>query len=649
MKEIRLKYIRFLNFKSFRDKRIDFSDSTEIRGRNATGKTTVFDGFTWCLFGKDSADRKQFNVKTLDGGGVAIPKLPHEVECGLDVDGEKITVCRRYKEKWLGAGSSSERFIGHEEERLYNGVPMSVMEFRDRISAIIDEEMFKYITNPRYFASQKPETQRCLLFRMAGGLTDADIAARDGRFLSLLRDMGSRTMDEYRRKTKADLSRVTKEKEDIPARIDERRRDASGPEDKAALESGLYALGVELSIVEDAIRDKARAITEAGKAREEAAREAAGLKRRLSERALDVESGIMREYHKAVAEKAAKERELDAATEEALYYKKKIRSLDELAAGEEKERAALLNEYKDISAETLSFSDSEFVCPACGRMFEAEDIEERKRGMTARFNAEKTRRVNANVEKGRKTAARIEELRSEKAAVERLLEEKESAAAGLRDEIASMNPEKPECGKAIASDEEYVRISGELEKANARLESMPEAVADGELQERRREISLRIEETKSRIAKCEMTEANKKRIAELETLLRETSEEEIRLRGVLDTIAEFGKTRSRMLGEKVNGLFSIVRFRLFETQVNGEEKETCEVTVDGVPYSDVNAAGKTIAGLDIIAAMQRFAGVSAPIFIDNAEGISGYPESVTGRLGQVIRLRVTDDEELVTI
>lgn len=84
MKTIKINYLRFLNFKSFRDKRIEFSDNTEICGRNATGKTTVFDGFMWCLFGKDSTDRKQFNVKTLDADGNAIPKLPHEVEAGID-------------------------------------------------------------------------------------------------------------------------------------------------------------------------------------------------------------------------------------------------------------------------------------------------------------------------------------------------------------------------------------------------------------------------------------------------------------------------------------------------------------------------------------------------------------------------------------
>ncbi len=71
--------LRSLNFKSLKNKRTDFTDNTDICGRNATSKTTVSDGFIWCLLGKDSTDGKQLNVNTQDDDGSAIPKLPCEL------------------------------------------------------------------------------------------------------------------------------------------------------------------------------------------------------------------------------------------------------------------------------------------------------------------------------------------------------------------------------------------------------------------------------------------------------------------------------------------------------------------------------------------------------------------------------------------
>lgn len=38
-------------------------NSLNVLGRNATGKTTLFDAFTWLLFGKDSHGAAAFQIK----------------------------------------------------------------------------------------------------------------------------------------------------------------------------------------------------------------------------------------------------------------------------------------------------------------------------------------------------------------------------------------------------------------------------------------------------------------------------------------------------------------------------------------------------------------------------------------------------------
>lgn len=81
---------------------------------------------------------------------------------------------------------------------------------------------------------------------------------------------------------------------------------------------------------------------------------------------------------------------------------------------------------------------------------------------------------------------------------------------------------------------------------------------------------------------------------------------------------------------------------MFDTQINGGLVETCETLVNGVPYSDVNNAGKINAGMDIIATLMEYYGVKAPIFVDNAESINDLYDLDT----QIIRLVVSRDKQL---
>ena len=67
-KKVTLKELTLINFKGVRNLTVKFGEVTNICGRNATGKTTVFDAFTWVLFGKDSQGNQDsnFGIKTVD-------------------------------------------------------------------------------------------------------------------------------------------------------------------------------------------------------------------------------------------------------------------------------------------------------------------------------------------------------------------------------------------------------------------------------------------------------------------------------------------------------------------------------------------------------------------------------------------------------
>ena len=204
MRKILLEELSLKNFRGVKELTINFNaDVTTIAGTNNTGKSTIMSGFMWLLFGKDAQDRKDFNIKRLVDGKV-VHKSETEVRAVLRLGGERITLRRAFVEKWsTPTGQSEEIFKGNETETSYNDVPMNVTEYQRRIKEIVDDTVFKMITNPLFFANMKWEVQREYLFRLAGAISDADIAASSPEYADLLDQISGKSLSDFRREIAA--------------------------------------------------------------------------------------------------------------------------------------------------------------------------------------------------------------------------------------------------------------------------------------------------------------------------------------------------------------------------------------------------------------------------------------------------------------
>ena len=417
MRSIIIKEIHFVNFKGFRNMTIEFNeDITTICGRNGSGKTSIFDGFTWLLFGKDSQDRKAFNIKTLDENGKAIPKLPHEVSAIIIVDGETIELCRRFNEKWVKRrGQIEEEFTGHEEERLYNNVPMSLKEWNEKISNIRSEQVFKFITNPKYFVSQKPDVQRAMLFRMAGELSDADIAAGNDDFAALLASLTGKTMEEYKKEIQAKKRRIKAEIEAIPERIDERKRDISALSeyDYPAIEASIKDKQDKVAKIEAEMLDLSKKNEAISQKRSEAIKELGQLKERKLRLEYEIKEKVTAEYRAAISKKndiqskiSDLERNIQSLSNRRDGLK---RTIEECTSYREK----LIAEWKSINASAITFNENDFVCPTCKRPLDIDDIEKKQQEMTENFNLAKSSRLAENNRKGQENKKKMQEAEAE--------------------------------------------------------------------------------------------------------------------------------------------------------------------------------------------------------------------------------------------
>ena len=163
--------------------------------------------------------------------------------------------------------------------------------------------------------------------------------------------------------------------------------------------------------------------------------------------------------------------------------------------------------------------------------------------------------------------------------------------------------------------------------------------------EQKQSIQKEIDELKKQLNTKEQIEVLEKRIDELKNEESAQSQELADLERIEFTLNDFDKGKMELTEENINGMFELVKFKMFNKQLNGGESETCETMLDGVPYSDVNTAGKINAGIDIINALSKHYGVSAPIFIDNKESINTPLKSDS----QVIYLSVGLEEYLTIL
>lgn len=213
------------NFKCHEHLEINFGGkSANIYGENAAGKSSIYDGLTWLMFGKDSHGRKDFDIKPLtQEGNVKDHAAITSVEAILSVDGMERKLKRTYYEVWsTKRGSAEATFDGHSSDYFVDDVPCKKNEFARRVGEIIEENAFRLLTSITYFASELPwQDRRAALFDVAAVATDEEIMASDARFALLTAAMQGLTMDDYRKKLAAQRKGLNKVRTDTPARLDE--------------------------------------------------------------------------------------------------------------------------------------------------------------------------------------------------------------------------------------------------------------------------------------------------------------------------------------------------------------------------------------------------------------------------------------------
>ncbi|WP_347145931.1 AAA family ATPase [Parabacteroides goldsteinii] len=637
MTTVRVMKLVLINFKGQKHLEVNFNpDVTYITGDNATGKTTIMDAFLWVLFGKDSQNRADFNIKTLDAEGKAIHKLEHEVTAVIDVDGIQTAFRRCYKENWVKKRGAVEPVMdGHSVDYFVDDVPLSKREYDSRVSAICPEQLFRQITNPAYFPSLKMQDQRAMLFDIAGNITNDDVLKylvtdknRD-MYAPLIEALNSRkSLDDFKKQTVSQKNLIKKEVSDIPGRIEENNRNMPEAQDWDAIRA-------QIAEKKSQIQDYDAQIADLSKASESVSAHKNSLRTKINDNLNRIDT-LKREVRKSANEEyetwylllqdkknelSRSEGSINSLSGTLEYQKKEVSLFNQQKQG-------LLNVYHQLKEEEFSVNEDELVCPTCGRLFDGDDYVSRLETMKNNFNNKKIQKIDANVSEGKRLAGRIEDAEKLVAETEQKLTDAVKLKDGLQREIEQMETHKPEqiqpedAEKLLSENAEYQALQKQITEWTDDL-NKPYSVADtSDLRSKKNDLQLEVDTLNRELAKEDQIIRTTKRNEELEQQLRSMQQDIAACEQIEMTILEFMKAKVSLVEQRINSAFSYVKFKLFDTQVDGTEYDTCECMVDGTPYSDLNTAKKMNAGIDIINALCRAKGVTAPIFIDNRESVS---------------------------
>jgi DNA repair exonuclease SbcCD ATPase subunit len=644
------------NFKGIRSLDVKFSNKIKIKGQNAAGKTTIFDAFTWLLFNKNSAGEEKFNVRPLDKDGKRIDNVEIKVAGVIEVDGKEVELSKVQKQNWVKKrGTDTVTLQGNVNSFEIDGYPKSEAEFKTYISGLAQsEEMFKMLTNPQYFSSLKWKEQRDILMKLVADVSDVELAQIDAKYAPLIDELEKApSTDDIRAKFSKALSEWKKKQAEIPVRIDEAEKskvDVDVAEQellKADLERKIEALE-DLMAKSDVRIDEMRS-------------EEMHCQFEMSAIAQTMDNELSSKKHEIENHKYDRERKLEDVRSSIRKAQDSIERSKKSISEQTLKKSDLVKRYKEEKEKKFDdskwiFDVSTTVCSLCGQRLPEDKIEslradfsQRKADAIEIFNEEHAKTLAMIVDDGNACAEMIKNLTKNNKELENKINtlklneaEEIDIIKGFDEQISKI----PACADYMQN-AEYAKLKAKQDKLLVDIAELESKGADKAVEDAKADkakLKSQLDEVNKIIAQAANNVAIDDRIETLRDEQKEIGQKVADQEQMLYLLEEFIRFKLDKVSESINSHFKTVNFKLFEMQLNGGMKDCCECTVNGVPYSTLNSGHRIVAGLDIIRSLSELYGVSAPIFVDNAESLNEF--NVPAVDAQLILLSVSEDKQL---
>ena len=374
------------NFAGFKKQTFEFNgQDARLYGANGTGKTTTATALQWLLFDKGlDGSTKSFNPVPLKQNNEEDYELIPTVEVELNKDAKTLKIRKESHPKYTKNQSNNRKEYSRSrtKKQYINDESLKVKDFQSRIAELVDEDVFKLITNPAAFNDLEWKKQRELLFEIADQINDEDIIKTNKDFKDLKDILGDHDIEVKTKILNDKIKQIRKDIEDIPVRINQTE---SNKQDVPEHDEERY------NTVKQKIEQLSneRVDIQNGKSeidlRNQLADKQAELKRLEDNHDANNESRI----HSAT-------NELSVENGTVANLETKIRNNKQQIDYESKRRQALLSEYHDFKEKEEEVRARQFqpstdnVCSCCGQALPPEQVEEVNKKALAKFNKQQS-------------------------------------------------------------------------------------------------------------------------------------------------------------------------------------------------------------------------------------------------------------------
>ena len=641
--EIKLNKLSIKNFAGIKEESFNFNgNNARIYGDNATGKTTTAVALNWLLFGKNLEGKQVENVVPQDSAGEEIYELVPTVEAVFDIDGKQVTYKKEnHPVTQKNEYGQTEYKSSRRTKQYIDEVPFKITDFNKAIEALIDESVFKMITNVNTFANLNWKDKRELLFSISGEVTDSDVVNSNKELEPLLEIISNNSLDEEKKKLQSQLKRSKKDLEHVPIRIDTLYSQLPKESDKD--------LTVDISKVEkeiDELKEKMTSIKNGGAAIN-IKNDIQELQNKLKQLEIDTNQESKNKIHSLQSELNLYESDILNVQNRIKQVKQQTDEIQQSVTHQRNEWMELNKKRNTLEVEKFQETELKNTCVCCGQILPEDEIEKAHEMALTRFNENKSKRLEQYRNEMDTVAHRGKKLSESVEANKKHIEKLEADLQKLKEEerIKQTQLEKlKESVTDVRELDEYKSIVSKIEVLENQLSNESDTVSSSvqEIQIEIDELTSTLRDLRSKEAENEMAKGMKQEVENLrvqEDSLR-TSIEDVQYQ--LYLLDQFTVTKVNLITKKVNSMFKLANFKMFNKQVNGELKETCEITVDGVSFDKgLNNAARINVGLDIIETISKYYNTFAPIFIDNSESVTEIFETTS----QQIKLVVSEDDK----
>ena len=652
MKKIVLNKLVLTNFKGIKHYTLDFdSKETNIHGKNGSGKTTVADAYSWLLFGKNSQNQTDFGIKTLGVNNDPIHNLNHSVEGVFMVDDSEVTLKRVYSEKWTKKkGNETQELTGHSTDFFINGVPLSLSEYKLKVDKIISEEFQKLLSNPLFFnQSMKWNDRRVVLSKIVGEISDSEVYSnfsKDKQIEIQALLSSDKTLADYKREYSVKRKKIKDELDLVPSRIDEATRSLPDAKNWEEIEKSIEVYSNQVKDIDTKIEDSTKQMdskfAEVNKAKQTKFQKEQELQAVINEEIAESK----KDYNTLVSDASNIKHIIQLNKNNVKQQIELIQELEGKIKRHEIANNELRNKFTEENAKDFTFDSTAFSCNSCQREYDTDKIEEIKANALIKFKAQQEQVISeirntggANKVQIEKHQADIEVFKQAKIGLDEIIETKEVELKVIEDKIKA-------CEFQIDSKKEdspkVIQLKNEIDSI-----VIPEVTAVDNLELKTEKVNLliNIDNLKLQLHDKAQIEKGNARIEELNQQQKTLSQEIASLEKTEMIIDQFENSKMKMIEEKVNGKFKFVKFKMFQTLVNGGISEDCTCLINGVEFNDANTASKINAGIEVINVLSSFYEISCPVIIDGRESISKLIETDA----QIINLIVDSGCEKLTV